>query len=165
MTRSTSFLVLALCFGLAAVPACSPCNRTGCDATSGPVADTGQAAIAGVVASESDAVGNGCQECPLGTATLAIWKTSGPVTDDAGAQAVVNASAATVSVQADQRYAQALDPGSYLVCQRPDCVSVDVVAAHVTTVHIKQILGPTQFIVFDAQSKSPRATTTLEISP
>lgn len=129
------------------------------------MADTGQAAIAGVVASESDVIGNGCQACPLGTATLAIWKTSGPVTDDAGAQAVVDASAATMTIQADQRYAQALDPGSYLICQRPFCVSADIAAGHVTTVHIMQINGPIQFIVFDAQSKSPRTPTTLEISP
>ncbi len=147
------------------VPACTLCNRAGCDATAGPVADTGQASIAGVVASESDAIGNGCQACPLGTATLAIWKTSGPVTDDTGAQAIVDASAATVTIQADQRYAQALDPGSYLICQRPYCVSIDVAAGHVTTVHIKEIFGPTQFIVFDAQSKSPRTATTLEIAP
>jgi len=164
MTGSTS-LTVALCLGLTAVSACTPRNRAGCDATGGPVADTGQAAIAGVVASESDVIGNGCQECPLGTATLTFWTTSGPVPDDASAKAIVDGGPPTITLQANQRYLQALDPGSYLVCARPFCVNVAVAADHVTTVHLKQIFGPTQFIVFDAQSKTARAATTLEVDP
>ena len=163
MLKSLSFLLLVCCSGLAVLPACSPCNRSGCEATAGPAADTGHSAIAGAVAAESDVVGNGCQECGFSSATLAIWKTSAPIADSASAMAVVNAGAATATVQADGRYSQALDPGSYLVCRRPDCVSVDVAADHVTTVHVRLINGPAQFIVFDAQARAPRDAATLEV--
>jgi hypothetical protein len=162
MTGKAGFAI-ALVLGLAAVPACSVCDRAGCDATGDPIADTGHTALAGVVASESDVIGNGCQTCTFGTANLAIWRTSGPVADNASARAVVGASAPTVSLKAEQRYVLTLDSGSYLVCQVPDCVSVDVVPGHVTTVHIKEINGPTQFIVFDAQARAARTAATLEI--
>jgi hypothetical protein len=44
--------------------ACETCAREGCDALSTHAGQAaGQTRVAGVVASESDVVGNGCQEC------------------------------------------------------------------------------------------------------
>jgi hypothetical protein len=42
-------------------------------------------------------------------------------------------------------------------------VSVEVVADHVTTVHVLLPFGPTAFIVYDAQARSPRDVVTLEV--
>jgi hypothetical protein len=151
MTRACCFV--ALSFMLAA---CNPCNRIGCDAIGTPAADNGKSEMAGFISSESDVVANGCQECPFASATLAIWAAPGPVTDVLAARAIVQAAPATVTLQADGHYRQALDPGSYLLCTYPSsldtaCVGVAVIAGHVAPVNLK---GPFQFIVFDPQTRA-----------
>ena len=145
--------LVALSFMLVA---CNPCNRSGCDAAGTPAADNGKSAIAGFIALESDVIDNSCQECPLSSAPLAIWAAPAPVTDVVGARAIVQAGPATVTLQANGRYQQALDPGSYLLCADPSsynavCVSVAVMAGHVTPVNLKLLFGPFQFIVFGNQ--------------
>ena len=158
-----SFLCVALCFTL---PTCNTCNRSGCDSLGTPAADDHKSAIAGVIASESDTVGNGCQECPFASMTLSIWTVPTQVTDAASAKAIIQAAPASVTLQADGRYRQALDPGSYLLCAAPSsyesaCLSVDVVAGHVTPVNLKLLFGPFQFIAFDPLTHTPLSATTI----
>jgi hypothetical protein len=127
-------------------------------------ADVGGSAIAGTLASESDTVGNGCQMCPFTSATISIWPASGPVADNASADAIVNGGAADVTFAADMAYRHALVPGNYLVCVRPFCVGVEVVAGHVTPVNVELLSGPFQFFVFDPVTRAPLAAPTLEVT-
>lgn len=148
------------------IPACSPCNRSGCDALRTPAADDGESGIAGVIAYESDVVANGCQECPFTSASLSIWAALGPVADGVSAKAIIQAGPPAVSLDADARYRQALAPASYLLCAFPAsyssaCVSVDVVAGHATPVNLKLLFGPFHFIVFDPRTRAPVAATML----
>src|SRR5664279_3785630 len=104
---------------LFALPACNTCNRSGCDALGTPAADDHTSSVAGVVAAESDVIGNGCQECPFSSMALSIWTASGSVVDASGAKAITQAGPAAAKIQADGRYRQVLDPGSYLLCASP----------------------------------------------
>lgn len=143
---------------------CSPsCPRAGCDALATAVADTRHSAVAGVIASETDTVENGCQECSFGSARLAFWKTASTITDSSAARTVVVTSLPLAFIQVDGRYEQPLDPGSYLVCRQSDCASIEVVAGRTTTVHVKLLFGPVQFVVFDAGSNAARTAPTLEV--
>jgi hypothetical protein len=160
-------LLVALSFALAA---CNPCNRDGCDAVDKPAADSGKSAIAGVVVSESDVVSNGCQDCPFASAPLAVWAAPAPVTDVESARAIVHAGPAAATLDAEGRYQQALDPGSYLLCAFPStynaaCVSVSVIAGHVTPVNLKLLDGPFRFVVFDPQTRAQVSATTLQPGP
>ena len=79
------------------------------------------------------------------------------------AKGVVEASQPSATVQADSRYSQSLDPGNYLMCVRPYCINVVVVQSKVTTVHVRQIFGPTRFIVFDSASRTPREPAVFDV--
>jgi hypothetical protein len=169
MTRplGTFFLWVASWFAL---PACTPCNRSGCDALGAPAADDHTSSIAGVVASESDVVSNGCQECPFAAMALSVWNASGSVADASSAKAIIQAGPAAAQIHADGRYRQALDPGDYLLCAsvgsyESACVSVEVVAGHVTPVNLRLLFGPFQFTVFDPVTRAPLSTNTLYPGP
>jgi hypothetical protein len=162
-----SFLCVVTSLALAA---CNPCNRSGCDALGRPAADDHTSAIAGVVADESDVVANSCQECPFYSMALSIWTAPGLVTDVAGAKAVIQAGPAAVTLQADGRYRQTLNAGSYLLCALPSsnawaCVGIEVIADHVTPVNLKLLYGPFQFTVFDPLTHNSVTTTALYPSP
>jgi hypothetical protein len=150
-----------------ALPGCNIfCERSGCDTVGTPAADSGKSEIAGAVATEGDAVENGCSKCPFATWSLALWAVSGPVSDVVSAKAIIQAGPATVTFDADGRYRQALDPGSYLLCSDPAsyscvCVSVDVVAGHATPVNLKLNTGLSYFIVFDPLTHAKLAATML----
>jgi len=151
--------LLTACPVLLALSGCgSPCDRTGCDALSSVAADDQVSSLAGVVATETDVISNGCQECGFYSTTLSLWPLTTPVADQASVKAIVTGSSAPITIQADQRYRQPLDPGTYLVCRLPTCTSVDIVAGHVTPMNVKMVYGPTQFIVFDPLTRS-RITT------
>jgi hypothetical protein len=157
------FLCLASLFAL---PACTPCNHSGCDALGTPAADDHTSAIAGVIALESDAISNDCQECPFAAMDLSIWNAAGSVADASSAKTIIQAGPATANVHADGRYRQALDPGGYLLCAslssyESACVRVEVVAGHVTPVNLKLLFGPLQFTVFDPVTRAPLSTNTL----
>jgi hypothetical protein len=96
-----------------------------------PATDDHTTAIAGVVAAESDVIGNGCQECPFSSMAPSIWTAPGVVTDAAGAKAIMQASPASFQFQADGHYRQALDPCSYLLCA--DSASSDVGLTHLSS--------------------------------
>jgi hypothetical protein len=98
--------------------------------------------------------------------TLSIWPAPTQVTAAAGAKAIIQAGPAAVTFQADGHYRQALDPGSYLLCAAPSsyesaCVSIDVVAGHVTPVNLKLLYGPFQFIVFDPLTRAQVTSNTI----
>ncbi len=151
--------LLTACLVLVAFSGCDPaCNRKGCEALGSPAADDHVSSLAGVVALESDAISNGCQECGFSSATLSLWPLTTPVADQDSAKAIVTGSSAPITIKADQRFRQLLDPGSYLVCRRPYCTSVDIVVGHVTPMNVLMVFGPTQFIVFDPLTRS-RITT------
>jgi hypothetical protein len=154
--------VAALCSVLLISAACANCPRTGCDALSSPAGGSGTG-IAGAIASESDVVGNGCQDCPFGSTQLTVWKTSSPIPDEATARAIVGASGPTVSFHADGRYEQLLDPGDYLLCSNPYCTAIQVDPDQVTTVHVKLINGPAQFIIFDPGTTTARSASVFEV--
>jgi hypothetical protein len=148
-----------------AVPACNIfCERSGCDAIGTPAADNRKSEIAGFIASEGDVVENGCSECPFARSPLDLWVTPEPVNDVVGARAIIQAAPATITLQADGRYRQALDPGSHLLCAGISgygavCVNVDVVAGHTTPVNLYLCTGLSRFIVFDPLTHArPTAT-------
>ena len=155
--------VVALVAVTALVAACTPCNRDGCDAMVSAAAQSGHSGIAGIVASESDVVSNGCQQCRFGVAALGFWKAGAPVTDAAAAKALVAAGPAAAKMQANERYETALDPGSYLACTQLGCAAVEVVAGRVTTVNARVINGPPQFMVVDGGGGAAHAAATLEV--
>ena len=161
--RKLALLILVLHIGAGFATGCAPCNRSGCQALSSPAVDTGRSGIGGVVAIESDVITNGCQECTFGSTTLAVWKTSSPVTDRASARAAVDNSPPTMTILAENRYDLALDPGQYLVCRRPNCVLVEVVSDHLTPVNVRIIFGPTNFIVFDRTSRRQALATEFDV--
>jgi hypothetical protein len=144
MQRSFSgLLVAALTWSLLG---CADCERQGCDALGERAAAAG-AGLGGVIAQRSDVVQDGCQECPLGGAAIAVWRLDAPVTTEAEAMAVVGARAPDVEQEASGRYHVALDPAAYLVCVRPSCVVLDVGANQTETVNIERLDGPTRFHV------------------
>ncbi|HEX7598842.1 MAG TPA: hypothetical protein VF518_11550 [Polyangia bacterium] len=158
-----AFLCVVLWF---AIPACSLfCERGGCDAAAKPATDKGQSEIAGAVASEGDVVENGCSECPFAKWPLSIWATSEPVNDVGRAKAIIQAGPAMVTLQADGRYRQALDAGSYLLCAvigggyGTVCVGISVVAGHATPVNLQLNTGLSRFTVFDPITHAKLATT------
>lgn len=136
------FVVLLLFVGSACASGSDHCNREGCDALGNRAVDTGKSGIAGVVAEESDAVTNSCQECPFGSAQVDFWATDG--TSDATSNGQP-----TASVDASGQYSIALEPGSYSACVQSDCVTVTVHANQVTTLNIRRMFGPTQFVIHE----------------
>jgi hypothetical protein len=123
--------------------ACETCDRDGCDALSTRAGQaTGQTRVAGVVASESDVVGNGCQECGFAEAQVRAWPRSTEVTSEEDARPVaMGAPAASGSAGKDGRYSLALEAGEYLVCFNLSCFNADVVAGRTTTINVRLING------------------------
>jgi hypothetical protein len=142
-----------------------PCERSGCEAYRRPSpASVGQG-VAGVVAALSDVVGNGCQECPLGRATLRLWRAERPIANAEALPEVVAATPTSV-IDADGRYQAALGPADYLLCaSHPGapadlpCAVVSVTAGKVVTVNVKVRDGLTSLLVFDASMSVPRPET------
>jgi hypothetical protein len=137
-------LVLAAFTGC--LSSCAECDRAGCDALSQP-AIQGETGIAGVVAALDDVVADGCQECPLAAANLQLWRTDSAITTEPAAAALVAARAPDVTEAVSERYSQALAPGSYLLCVRPNCVGLEITAGETVTVNIQRRNGPTGFFV------------------
>ena len=122
------------------------CDRAGCEALSQHARDTGEAGVAGVVAEESDVVGNGCQECGFGSAHIDFWATDETVDDFSELQRTRPPSA---SIDADRQYSLVLEPGAYVACVESYCANVTVHESHVTTLNVHLLFGPTQFVIRD----------------
>jgi len=126
--------------------ACADCNREGCEALT-TLAPSAEAGIAGVVAEASDVVKDGCGECPLGNATLEVWALEAPFEQRSDAAALVAARAPDLTRDVAGSYSQALEPGWYLLCVRPNCVELNTHEAETLTVNVKRRNGPTSFFV------------------
>ena len=137
-------LWLAATVGTALSTAC--CDREGCDALISGSARSGTG-IAGLVAEPSDVKHDGCVECPLGDATLTIWRVDTAVTDDATAATIVNERDPDVIVDVSEHYGRDLEAGSYLLCEDAACIGIDVLAGQRLTVNIEHNFWSTNFYV------------------
>jgi len=107
--------------------------------------EIGESGFAGAVASQSDVVANGCEECSLSSVQLDVWQTPARVVSLADVEAVLAQPSAFV-IAADGHYRVATDAGYYLVCTpSKQCVPLEVTAGQTTTLNVKLIYGPTQF--------------------
>lgn len=162
--RMRLFYLLAL--GIVMMGCSEPCEREACEEIDEPAHGEATPGIVGAIASESDVVTNGCQPCSYSSTTLELWATSSPIETKEAAKTLVEGASPTVKIEANSRYSQPMTPGNYLMCTGQSlrwCVNVDVGGAGSTTVHVKLIFGPTQFIVFAPGSNSPQRPSALEV--
>jgi hypothetical protein len=131
----------------------SDCDRSGCDAMTSPASGI-SVGIAGVVASESDLVENGCHECPFGQAQVEIWKVDTPITPEADVRSVVLGKPRIVTIVAAPFFRKTLDPGTYVVCMESACVEVSVEPGLVTTVNIMKGFGTQNFWIAEGSGQS-----------
>lgn len=127
---------------------CSDCAPKGCDGLKTAAAQNGSG-VAGAILAESDVVKGGCGECTSGSAGIEIWPNDSPVLDAETARAITQATSPQVNLSGTATFSQVLEPGHYLFCVRPSCVSIQVSGA-TTTVNIKRGEGPTSFFVSSA---------------
>ena len=163
MTRSQSCILFLA--GLLLQGSCMPCQRSGCEAYQRRASATIRQGVAGAVAAPSDAIGNGCQECPLSQATLRVWRAEDPIVTGDAAQSLA-AATPTFVVEADQHYELALDPADFLLCASggtsipvSPCAAFSVVSGSVATINVEIRNGPTSLLVFDANVSIPRPET------
>ena len=132
--------------------ACEDCAREGCDSLAQRAAQNGTS-LAGVVAESSDVVGNGCQECPFGTAELEAWKVEAPVTSASAVADLLDHRLPDWEKAVSERYSIALAPGFYLLCARPSCVNLTIADGQTSTANVKRRNGPTSFFVGGADAE------------
>ena len=120
---------------------CAECVTEGCDALRDR-APGHQSGIGGVIASQSDVVANGCQECGFAEASIDVFRL----------EAAIDMTSPLARIAASTRYNVNLEPATYLVCVTRQCLSVRVVDDAVTTVNVKQRFGPTSFFVVETAS-------------
>ena len=121
--------------------ACNPCNRDGCDALQRRAPREGGPRIAGVVASESDAVVNGCQECDFAAVDIKAWPTDQEVTTEAELSRVAQGSADSTRSSANGEYSLPLAPGMYVVCFQNSCFNARADTEEATTLNVRLING------------------------
>lgn len=101
------------------------------------------ARIAGVTASESDVVANGCQECAFASQlAVSAWTVEKAVTTDDEVRAATSGTptATTISSEVGQ-YALPLEPGAYVVCFQLSCFNASVTLGSTTTLNVRLING------------------------
>jgi hypothetical protein len=139
MQWALGVMVVGMCWG------CTPCERTACEALSHRANAHGdESRVAGIVASESDAVANDCAECSFaGSQQVYAWLLDMPVTTNAEVRNITTASppVATTTSAADGKYALPLDPGPYVVCVQISCFNATAVANQTTTLNLRLING------------------------
>lgn len=135
-------------FGVTAIGAClacTPCERTACEALSQRATEHGtESRVAGLLASESDAVNDDCQECSFAaTQQVFAWRLDAPATTNVDVRAATTTSPpmAKTTSGADGKYALPLDSGTYLVCANISCFNAAVIAGGTTTLNIRLIFG------------------------
>ncbi len=130
---------------IGACVACNPCERSGCDALSQHARANGnESRIAGILASESDSVGNDCAECAFaGSQEVFAWQVDAPAKTSADVRATTTAAppSAKANSSADGTYALPLESGAYLVCVQIFCFNAAVVAQRTTTLNVRIING------------------------
>jgi len=146
MPRFTPHGALLLAACTAPMLSCADCDRSGCERL-GELATPGDTGVSGVVAAQSDVVADGCQECPMGEATLTLWRVDAAVTNAADAAATLAEREADVTENVSGQYSRALEPGAYLLCVRPRCIGLTITAGETLTVNVKRLDGPVSFFV------------------
>jgi hypothetical protein len=131
--------------------ACQECHREGCDALHSSAAQDG-VGIAGIVASSSDVVSNGCEECLFGSTTVKLWQVDAPVGDATAASELTTTVAPTMAIAANQHYRAAAASGKYLLCVLSNCINIALSGNETATVNIKLRNGPTSFFLRKAGS-------------
>ena len=140
----------ALLFG-GLFPACDTCDREGCDALD-TVAPGNGTRVAGVVASISDVVENGCASCPFDTARVELWPVGTAVTSTSDARQVVEAAPPAISMDVFGSYSLEVATGDHLLCVRPNCIGIAIVEGETLTVNVKKRDGPTGFWLLNPAS-------------
>jgi hypothetical protein len=127
---------------------CADCDRSGCDSLT-QAATPVETGIAGVVAVSSDVVSDGCHECPLGDATLQIWRVEAATTlsTEEAVATFLAEHEPDMTENVSKRYSRPLAPAAYLLCVRPNCIGLNVAAAETLTVNIQRRDGPTGFFI------------------
>lgn len=129
---------------------CGSCPRDGCDALEQPSSAYVDTGIKGSVASSSDVVVNGCQECPFSDTELRVWVSATSVSGTIQRDTLLQR-APDLMVFAEGRYTQALATGHYMVCESSaPCLGFDLASGDDITINVKQRYGPTSFVVFGA---------------
>ena len=121
--------------------ACDPCNRDGCDALQRRAPGEEAPRIAGIVASESDAVANGCQECGFAAVDIKAWPVEQEVTTEAELSTVAKGSADSTRSSANGEYSLPLAAGMYVVCFQNSCFNARVDMEETTTLNVRLIFG------------------------
>jgi hypothetical protein len=137
---------------------CQPdCAQEACEAAKAPYGRSAiDQGVAGVVAYRTDSCTNLCCECSDADTMLEIYPVTAPVTDAAGAQAIVAQGSAPIRFMANKRYERALDAGEYLLCTISRCAPLFVAANKVTTANVLLIYGPAKLYVSTADDRVPR---------
>ena len=146
-------LWIALALTLGGLACSEECAREACDEVhQAQGAGTLEQGLVGVIAYSTDACENGCCECTYSSIELDVYAVSAPVTSAAQARAQLEQATPVATIAADERYAQALDEGMYVVCVRDfeRCANIEIAAGDVTTLNVRTLYGPTQLVVFDA---------------
>lgn len=135
--------------------ACSEeCVREACDdALRAQPKGSLEQGIVGVVAYRTDACSNECCECNYSQGTLKFFDVDEAVRDADDAQNRFGNQAPFLTLAVDTRYAQALEPGRYAVCDESlrTCANLEVLRNEVLTLNLQLIYGPALMRVFDAQ--------------
>jgi hypothetical protein len=162
-TTGLSALLLLGVFGVA----CQPCNRDGCDALQSRAPDTGMGRIAGVTASESDAVNNGCQECAFASGIeVSAWAVVQTITtDDELGTATNGAPAASAICSEAGQYALPLAAGAYVVCFQNSCFNASVTLGRTTTLNVRLINGVSRGFVGEGGSGTLSALDAMFLPP
>jgi hypothetical protein len=140
--------------------ACAPCDRVGCDEFDEPAAaDSVQTGVAGIAASESDAVSNGCQTCVLSQGRLYFWASAAAIADAEAAEVLV-ADAPLEIVEIDEHYELGLEVGHYLVCRGGfaatyACAAFEIADGEVATANIKATFGEGELFVLSPGAGAP----------
>ena len=156
----TAVLLVTALSSISSCTGLERCDRDGCQAVDQPARSHLVYGMAGSVATMSDIVENGCQECRLATGKLQIWASSTRITSAEEAQALRLQSASAQEIAIDEHFEEALPPGEYLVCIDDGspcaCAGITVPSAGVVTVHLRFVFGPAALIVFEPGATKPR---------
>lgn len=126
-----------------ALAACAPCDREGCHALQKRQPSPKDVSrIAGSLASKSDVVTNGCQECVLSDSEVRAWSRATRVADADELAAALEQAPDGSTTSEQGKYALTLSPGDYLVCFGSICFETSVVAGGTTTLNVRVTEGP-----------------------
>jgi hypothetical protein len=149
-----------------ALAACDSCDREGCDALGDSVRQRGTGAnLAGVAASRSDVVANGCQECTFAEVTVQFWS----IPDVVESQAMLDELAPSIgeplqTLSVDKNYELNLADGAYLACvgsSPASCASFSLGAQQQATLNIRVGNEPGTFFYSDSLENVPKVTAPL----